>query len=298
MWRRSGQFWSFTAISFPADFLRHLGYRQGIILPYYTVDNNEQLVRIISTLRGANQLGAYLVFWLPILALVTKRVWYLGIKYRYSILVVWVMSIMTLYGSGSRSGYAGAILALAIFVFLQSSKIIQKRLLVAGLALASIGLLILALSWNTRFVQVTLIHNDPSQGAGINSDGQRLDSLIQAFNIIGQNPLGLGLGATNVASTYGNNPLVIENYYLAIAVELGIFGLMIFIAILILIILNLWKLRHDEIAAALLAGFIGISFVNLLLPAWGDETLSMIWWGAAGVVIATPLVKTKKRDTM
>lgn len=291
-------FGTLQVLVLPDDFLRHFGYRQGIILPYYTVDDNNQLIRIISTLRGTNQLGAYLVFWLPILALVTKRMWNVATKYRYIAAVIWLASLITLYGSRSRSGYLGAVIALGVFVFLQSSILWQKRFIIIGGAVAVMSIIVIGLAWNTRFVQITLIHNDPSLGSGINSNEQHVSSLQEAIKTVRQHPFGLGVGSTNVASTYGSNPRTVENYYLAIAVELGAVGLVIYLAILILVALQLWNLHHDDIAAALLASFAGLLVINLLLPAWGDETLSMLWWGMAGIVISTPLVKIKKRATI
>jgi len=192
----------------------------------------------------------------------------------------------------------GAVVALAVFVFLQSSKIWQKRLLIGGLIVALVSSAVLALSWNTRFVQITILHNDPIQGTGVNSDEQHVNSVTEALQTIRNHPLGLGPGATNIASTYGNNPRTVENYYLAVAIELGIVGLLIYFSILVVVAIQLWRLRHDDIAAALLASFVGLLLVNMLLPAWGDETLSMLWWGMAGIVIASPLVKSKKRDTI
>ncbi len=291
-------FGALQVLVLPKDILAHVGYQKAIIPPYFTVDNNQQLVRILSTLRGPNALGAYLVFWLPVLALVTRRMWNVATRYRYIAAVIWLASLITLYGSRSRSGYLGVLIALVVFVFLRSSKLWQKRLLIAGLIVSSLTAVLLAFNWNTRFVQVTIIHNDPTQGSGVNSNEQHANSVTDALHTIWSHPFGLGPGSTNIASTYGNNPRTVENYFLSIAVELGIVGLLLFIAILVLVITKLWQLRHDDIAAALLASFAGLLVVNLLLPAWGDETLSMLWWGMAGIVISTPLVKIKKRATV
>ena len=49
---------------------------------------------------------------------------------------------------------------------------------------------------------------------------------------------------------------------------------------------ELWKDQDDNVAKALLAGLIGVSIVAMLLPAWEDETLSMLLWGLAGIVIS------------
>ena len=56
----------------PRDFLAHIGYSKATIAPYLTVDENTDYIRLNSTLRGPNPLGAYamvvlvllLAFWL------------------------------------------------------------------------------------------------------------------------------------------------------------------------------------------------------------------------------------------
>ncbi len=45
----------------PHDFLRHFGYSAATIPAFETINNNQHYVRIASTLRGANPLGAYLI---------------------------------------------------------------------------------------------------------------------------------------------------------------------------------------------------------------------------------------------
>ncbi|MGB4673048.1 MAG: hypothetical protein WBH99_03750, partial [Azovibrio sp.] len=59
----------------PKDFLIYLGYGENTIQPYLTVDQNQDFIRINSTLRGPNPLGAYAVIVLSILfsALLKKK---------------------------------------------------------------------------------------------------------------------------------------------------------------------------------------------------------------------------------
>ncbi len=45
----------------PHNFLSHFGYGTATIAPYETINSNNHLIRIASTLRGANPLGAYLI---------------------------------------------------------------------------------------------------------------------------------------------------------------------------------------------------------------------------------------------
>lgn len=292
-------FGALQVMALPNDFLRHFGYQQSIIPPYFTVDNNESLVRILSTLRGPNALGAYLVFWLPFLAYVTRR---MAKKFELNwqvilIIALWICSLITLFGSRSRSGWLGALIALGVFVILSVNRIWQKRLFLAGFAVLILASIVLALNWNSQFVQTTLKHRDPSESSNVDSDDQRTGSLISALKAMQDRPLGSGPGSVNLASTYGDKPNIVENYYLQVGQELGIVGLIIFVAILVLVALRLWQAKHQMIAVVLLASFAGLAVVNLLLPGWSDETVSMLWWGVAGLVIThKKITPIKRRD--
>jgi O-antigen ligase len=292
-------FGALQVLVLPHDFLRHFGYAANIIPPYFTVDNNQNYVRILSTLRGPNALGAYLVFWLPFLLLVTKRMWPVAIKYRVIAAFIWLASFVTLFGTRSRSAWLGAFIALAVSVALVANKKQQKQLMYAGSA-SLVGVFVaLALTWNSNFVQTSLWHRDPAEASSINSDNQRQSSLSASVKAIAERPFGRGPGSVNIASTYGPSPITVENYYLQVAEELGVIGLLIFVATVVLVALKLWQQRASDIAAALLAGLIGVSTVSMFLPAWGDETLSMLWWGMAGLVAFVALAKKpQKRATI
>lgn len=284
----------------PADFLRHFGYSLAIIPPYFTVDNNENIVRILSTLRGPNALGAYLIVWVPLLAYTTRRI---ILRFGWSwhaagIAVVWFCTAITLYGSRSRSGWLGVVIALTVFVLLSVNRALQKRLLLIGAIFTVLVSTLLVANWNSSFVQTTLKHKDPAESSQVDSDVDRTSSLQLAINAIIDKPLGHGVGSANIASTYGDNPKTVENYYLQMAYELGVVGFLLFVAIIGVMGVMLWRLRHLPIGVVLFSSFVGLFVANLFLPTWGDETVSMLWWGLAGVFLAEQLVKHKKRATI
>lgn len=99
-------------------------------------------------------------------------------------------------------------------------------------------------------------------------------------------PFGAGVGSTGSASLFTDNSIVIENQYLLIAHETGWLGLGLFLAIMTNILMKLWRRRNDWMAKALWASGIGLAVVGLLLPVWVDDTVSVVWWGLAAVVIA------------
>ena len=43
--------------------------------------------------------------------------------------------------------------------------------------------------------------------------------------------------------------------------------------------------RHGALSLGVFASGCGLAIVGLLLPVWVDDTVSIIWWGLAGVAI-------------
>jgi hypothetical protein len=75
--------------------------------------------------------------------------------------------------------------------------------------------------------------------------------------------------------------VIAENYYLQVGQEVGWLGLGLFVVILGTIAWRLWYQKTELLAVLLLASLAGISLVNFLNHAWTDDTLSLLWWGAA-----------------
>src|SRR5690606_37362463 len=75
-----------------------------------------------------------------------------------------------------------------------------------------------------------------------------------------------------------------ENYYLQILYEVGIVGLVLFIAILAVVAVRLYR-RRSTFALALLAAFIGLAATNFLVHIWSVEALAYTWWGLAGLAV-------------
>ena len=289
-------FGAMQVLILPKDFLSNFGYQKDIIQPYFTIDNNEQQVRILSTLRGPNSLGAYLIFWVPFLAIMVQRYYKHSAKVKILLLVLTITTLITLYGSRSRSGMLGVIISLIAVTLLATNKKWRKifsQLLIAGFVIFS---LLLAFSWNSSFIQTNLNHKDPGEASEVNSDNQRLEYISNSIRTIITNPLGAGAGTVNLASTYGENPVTVENYYLHIAQQYGVVGLILFLTILIVVNYELWRLRQYDIAKALLAGSVGLAVANMFLPVWTDETVSMLWWGIAGYVIFSIVNKRQIYD--
>lgn len=278
---------------FPADFLRHFGYGMNTIMPYETINHNLHYLRYMSTLRGANPLGAYLL--LPISALTVLLVRYPR-SWNWTKGLLLAGCVVMLYFSFSRSAWIGALLsAITVFVIANSRKWWSRfhpALFISGVALA--GLLIagaVVLHDNTTF-QNFIFHTQTHSAVKSTSDQAHASALKQGLHDIAHDPFGRGPGSAGPASDYNNHPgRIAEDYYIQIGQETGWIGLVLFAGIVLIVAYLLWVRRQAALAFTLLAALVGISFVNLLSHAWTDDTLSYIWWGLAGLAIGTPVVK-------
>lgn len=269
----------------PVDFLRHFGYGAKTLEPYQTVDLKTAYIRLQSTLRGPNPLGAYLILIITASSGLMLR----HRKHRTILAAFLATALAVLFFSYSRSAWIGTAIGVGLVTWLAlPSAKLRKLLVVFGASLILIfGVGILALRHNDR-VENTFFHTDEHSKSLTSSNHDRTAALETGLRDIVHDPWGRGPGTAGPASLRNNHPArIAENYYLQIGQELGIVGLTIFLAINLYVAYYLWQQRQDTLASALLASLVGITFVNLLSHAWADDTLALLWWGFAGVALAT-----------
>lgn len=267
----------------PRNFLTHFGYGIKTILPYQTINSNSHYVRIISTLRGSDPLGAYLLIPLSlslILLIKGKKVW--------QNLVLLIAGLVVMIFSFSRSAWLGLVVAGILVVYLSlKSKALKRNLIYVGIGLVIIFGGVFIAERNNPKVQNIVFHYQNNSASKTSSDQNHLSALETGLKQVASEPLGKGPGTAGPASVYNNHPARIsENYYIQIGQEVGWLGLIIFIVINILIGISLWYRRQDALSLALLVSFVGLFVVNMLLPAWTDDTLCYLWWGLAAIAIA------------
>jgi hypothetical protein len=279
----------------PHDILKYIGYSTKTIAPYLTVDQNPQYIRINSTLRGPNPLGAYAVivssllfaFWLK-----SKK----GEKLRQplAISVIVIGSFVALWASYSRSALFAAFGAFAIIAVVVAGRRIPKKFWIAlGIVIVIIALALVA-GRHTNFVSNVLLHNNATTGASIDSNQGHVTSLEGGVTDMIHHPLGEGIGSTGSASLYGTQPTIVEDQFLFVAHEAGWLGLVLFVGISFLVLRALWRRRSDWLALGVFASGIAMIFIGLLLPVWVDDTVSIIWWGGKGIKWRNALQKDKK----
>lgn len=278
----------------PYGFLQHFGYGPATIMPYETVDQKLAYVRVQSTLRGANPLGAYLVVVLAGLA---------GIGFIKR--KPWAKAAMVLAGIGtgivltftySRSAYIGAVLALAAVTWWAITNKRFKRLaaMSAVIVVVAGAVSLLALRHNDRF-QNTFFHTDSHSTSVQSSNDARGSALKTGAHDVLLEPLGRGPGTAGPASAHntGQPTRISENYFLQIGQEVGWIGLALFIGVYALLAFHLWQRRSEPLPRILLASLVGLTVINLLSHAWTDETIAILWWTLAGAAVA-PRLNTKE----
>lgn len=271
------------------DFLRHFGYGPHTIPAYQAVDQKSAYARLQSTLRGPNPLGAYLVLIITmLLAMVIKET-----RRRLWRTVAMIASLTVLFYTYSRSALLG-VLTSGFIVAWRSFKQpkLKRYLLIASAALVLIGAGgIFALRNNDR-VQNTFFHTDEHSRSADSSNQDRAAALKSGVHDIVHEPWGRGPGTAGPASVRNPyNTRIAENYYLQIGQEVGILGLFVFVAINFLVAVSLWR-RKDVLSVALFASLIGLTVVNMLSHAWSDDTLSLLWWGLAGIALGNAILET------
>lgn len=296
----------------PHDFLKHFGYQKDVTIPpYFTIDEQLNRIRIASTLRGPNPLGAYLIA--PIMLVVGR--WKLdvgksrrvetedrgseigeknpNIEHRTSnighilfALIYLLLSASVLYASHSRSAWLGLLAALGTYLWLIVSKKLKLAFVIAGALMIALGGVLIYQYRSTNFVQDVVLHDNPEEGGEVSSNQGRINAFEETKEDMLASPVwGCGVGCAGPASVHNKNGAKIsENFYLQTVQELGVVGLVLLIAAQAIIVIRLLK-KKTNFAYAWLAVFVGVSVVSMLSHAWADDTIAYIWWGVAGLLL-------------
>lgn len=277
------------------DVLSHFGYSlERGARPAFFIDDKPDLPRIMSTLRDPNSLGAFLI--LPI-TLLTYKFFYSPRARRMLVLGLLGLHGLALLLTFSRSAWAGLAISLSVFAAYnlrsQLKRWLSRYWPVLAVSLLLLGGLTLALR-DQYTVQNIIAHSDENTTAQFDSNEFHLEYARRGMRAIADQPLGYGPGTAGLVSI--QNPdggFLTENYYLQIGYEVGVLGLVLFITSLVVVYRALLR-RRSPLALALIASFWGYAFINLLLHTWSNEAVAAQWWLLCGVVIGSPLIKSKK----
>ncbi len=280
----------------PKDLLEHFGYSVARgVKPMFFIDDKPNLPRIMSTLRDPNSLGAYLIVPTTILfyKLVTvareKRQFIGGLLFLHG---------LTLFLTFSRSAWLGAVVSVTVLgVYALRAKFMPwlskywPPLLGTVLLVGSV-----ALMYKGQYaVQNILVHSDESTAAKSQHDSNSYHWLYAREGLKGmyRQPLGHGPGTAGLVSIqHPDHGFLTENYYIQVGYEVGVVGLLIFLAVNVLVYRALLR-RRGVLSAVLLASFWGYVVCNILLHTWSNEAVAGQWWLLAGLAVGAPLVVAK-----
>jgi O-Antigen ligase len=268
----------------PKDIMTHFGYSiERGVKPNFFIDDKPDLPRVFSTLRDPNSLGAFLI--LPSTILIIRLVQKWQTPQRTMLIgmqaLIGLVEILTF----SRSGLIGMLLAHAVVI----SYLFRKSIVVLLRRFAIPLILLLVILFGLGFwlrdnyiVQNVIFHADENtQQTG--STDLHFIQIQKGIDGVEEHPEGQGPGTAGLVSTKLPNGLLTENYFLQVAYEVGVVGLLIFLAFLGYVVRGLWRNRENTIALALLGSFVGLVFMNMLLHTWSNEAVACSWFLLAGL---------------
>jgi O-antigen ligase len=264
----------------PLNWWSAIGYSEATIRPLQLVDPAVKSIRAFATLGGPNQMGAYLI--LPTL---------LGAAmfFRTKQIKFGAGAVLTLSGvifSFSRSAWLGMATAALVAIIVFGNRLIRfaTAFLVGAaiIVLITISATLPARLQNTQ-LQYFLLHGRYSQTQEIEgSDSGRITALNTAVESVRDHPWGNGLGTAGPASFRSAQPVITENWYLQVAIEIGILGVVLFVLFFGANIFELIRSK-DLFWQVLGASICGLLVTNLFLHAWADSTLGIIIFSLMGI---------------
>lgn len=281
----------------PASFLEIVGYN-GVTTPppYSTVDNNISVLRAFSTMWAPNMLGSFLLLPLAlffVLFLQNYRNIYAGV----SLIIIF----LAIFATHSRSAIFAALITLFLVLLFQKGNFVMRHFKVF---LLSLVVIVIGIAFASTYPPVRLLVFHSSEGDVSLTEGSTNDHFIAIQkNLIdaAQYPLGQGVGTAGPSSFQLSNspPKIAESYFIQLAQEVGVMGLLLFCYISAVVGWRLYGLStvNNNVAAALFASFIAINFINLFLHGWADDPTSIVWWGFAALALYTPQgISTGKKE--
>ncbi len=281
----------------PQSFFTWLGY--GDLHSLYTPDGplaayqqieGVPLRRAQSTMSGPNQLGLWQLMPFGIALLQAQP-------------IIGLFAVVAIFLSMSRAAVLAMFVMVAIVVWKRCT---PKQIHILALSAVVFGLM--------GAIGLTQLPSGIVSRA--TSTAGHIERPLEAIRIIMEHPLGLGLGMAGPASNRVSNtcvhlpeggdaswaedrpnlcvfvggnqvqpeapcscPLLPENWYLQIGVEMGIIGFVLFVALIVLVLVR--SVYYPE----LYLPFIGVSLAAVVLHAWEAPAVAYSLWLLLAVVL-------------
>ena len=271
----------------PKDILTHFGYSiERGVKPNFFINDDINYPRIMSTIRDPNSLGAFLI--LPTLLLASL---YGKVKKEKKRLIAGLLLLhaLILFLTFSRAAWLGIIisgLALLIISNKQKASFLIKQywmILVALIILFGVGLYSQRQSYFVRSVVFRI--DDKNKATDPDSDQLHVYFIEKGVSGVIKKPMGYGPGTAGIVSIQNENGgTLTENYYIQIAHEVGVFGLLIFVMAWGYVIKLLVQAK-SVLGKALIASACAYAVMALVMHLWSNEAVAAQWWILAGVTI-------------
>lgn len=257
---------------------------------FYAISQKLQVGRLFGTFRSPNALGVLLL--LPFSFLLFCKDLFSSKNLRLAFGAVLAAGIVL---SFSRSAWLGAFIISAYFLFKNRYEINVKYVYGAVLVALVCALFLIF----SPFGKSIILHQSENQANG--STSSRLDSLSSSLSDIAYRPVGYGLGTVGGASRIDDSGLGIqtpENWYLFAAIELGVVGLVLFLAFVFATFTQLKQIKDTPSAESLIATLTALLVIGLFLPIWADKTVTIFWWLIVGISISKTSTRDNKQQTL
>jgi hypothetical protein len=268
----------------PKDILTHLGYSVARgVKPAFFIDDKPDLPRVMATLRDPNSLGAYLLLPICLLAgLIQKS------KQKLLLGGLLLLHGLALFLTFSRGAWGGLVLLVPSYLLLtygKRFKLARYKKPLAGAAAVVILIGVLGFVFRNQYaVQNIVLHSDKSTTATQDSNDLHASLVVNGVRGIAKRPIGHGPGTAGIVSIRNKDSIVLtENYYVQIGYEIGVIGLLVFLAINYYVVRGLD--RQQLLERCLLAVFVSYSVMALIMHLWTNEAVAAQWWLLAGLCL-------------
>ena len=280
----------------PKDILTHFGYSiERGVKPNFFINDDINYPRIMSTIRDPNSLGAFLI--LPTLLLASL---YGKVKKEKKQLIrgLLLLHALILLLTFSRAAWLGIIISGLTLLIISNKKkasflLKQYWMILVGLIiLFGVGLYSQRQSYFVRSVVFRI--DDKNKPTDPDSDQLHVYFIEKGVNGVMQKPTGYGPGTAGIVSIQNENGgTLTENYYIQIAHEVGVFGLLIFVMAWGYVIKLLVQAK-SVLGTTLIASACAYAVMAMVMHLWSNEAVATQWWLLAGVAVGLKERVSKK----
>lgn len=205
---------------------------------------------------------------------------------RKKLMIVFILAFISFLLTLTRSSWIGFAVSSFVFcyLFIRSRKIFWTIFLTLLILVVSSFLVLSA--YKVGPIHEIIIRTSSSEGHASLS--------MQALESLWEKPMGYGLASVGAASRHlgaREKELITENWYLQVGLELGIIGIILFIAILFQVGYHFYRSYRQtscpiskKYYLSITFSLIALSVMGMFLHVFESAATAYIFWGLAGVM--------------